>query len=280
MLELITSKITELDSEGSISGIVSFKDDGFTINSYLYLTEAKLRISVSTQVGCNVNCSYCIAGKQFKRNLVFDELVLQVNTILSKVKELDLNFDKLIIDTCGVGEPFLNWKAVEPFIEWCFKNNCTQFHVYTIGLAYTDIQDRTVKLGVEYPGFNVHLTLTNIDDVKRNGFFAYKNLPYMILRKIVDYANRFKHYTKKQMYIDYFITGKESKSELEILKKNFRDTNLELRCIIPYGDLFNTEYIDTMFDAGNVIKEYLKDSVNVINFDKESLYIESCLYKN
>lgn len=78
-------------------------------------------ICVSIQVGCAVNCQFCLTAKLgVKRNLTAGEIVGQVLTIL-RDQDVDINKERINLVFMGMGEPFLNYenfmKAVRLLVE-------------------------------------------------------------------------------------------------------------------------------------------------------------------
>lgn len=73
-------------------------------------------ICVTTEVGCNMGCSFCASGELGKvRNLELCELVEQV---LQVQKDIDKNFERVTnIVVMGIGEPFDNYDNVMKFLE-------------------------------------------------------------------------------------------------------------------------------------------------------------------
>src|SRR5262245_1878697 len=78
-------------------------------------------ICVSSQVGCAVNCQFCLtAPLGVKRNLTAGEIVGQVSAVLND-RGVDLERQRVNIVFMGMGEPFLNYpqfmKAVHLLVE-------------------------------------------------------------------------------------------------------------------------------------------------------------------
>src|SRR5215510_12854085 len=78
-------------------------------------------ICVSSQVGCAVNCQFCLTALLgVKRNLSAGEIVGQVIAVLNE-RQVDLERQRVNIVFMGMGEPFLNYpqfmKAVRLLVE-------------------------------------------------------------------------------------------------------------------------------------------------------------------
>src|SRR5437867_910803 len=78
-------------------------------------------ICVSSQVGCAVNCQFCLTALLgVKRNLSAGEIVGQVIAVLNH-RQVDMERQRVNIVFMGMGEPFLNYpqfmKAVRLLVE-------------------------------------------------------------------------------------------------------------------------------------------------------------------
>src|SRR5215467_10248020 len=70
---------------------------------------SRATICVSSQIGCAVNCQFCLTALLgIKRNLHAGEIVGQVTTVLND-RGVDLERQRVNIVFMGMGEPFLNY---------------------------------------------------------------------------------------------------------------------------------------------------------------------------
>jgi 23S rRNA (adenine2503-C2)-methyltransferase len=84
----------------------------YRYNSY----EERTVICCSTQCGCPVGCTFCGTGKFFIRNLKASEIVEQIDTVLEYIDCPTESIRKFQIMFMSMGEPFLNYKALEESI--------------------------------------------------------------------------------------------------------------------------------------------------------------------
>ena len=74
-------------------------------------TYQRATICVSSQVGCAVNCQFCLTAKLgMKRNLTAGEIAGQVVAVLKRHK-VHIGKDRINLVFMGMGEPFLNYDA-------------------------------------------------------------------------------------------------------------------------------------------------------------------------
>lgn len=72
-------------------------------------TRTRATICVSSQVGCAVNCQFCLTAKLgLQRNLTSGEIAGQVAAVLDR-HSMEVGRDRLNLVFMGMGEPFLNY---------------------------------------------------------------------------------------------------------------------------------------------------------------------------
>lgn len=68
-------------------------------------------ICISSQVGCAVNCQFCLTAKLgIRRNLTAGEIAGQVAAVLNR-HHVEVGKDRINLVFMGMGEPFLNYNA-------------------------------------------------------------------------------------------------------------------------------------------------------------------------
>ena len=85
-------------------------DDGEHIETVAIPEGSRLTLCISSQAGCALQCSFCATGAMgFSRNLRLFEIAGQVRevTLLRGSAPTNIVF-------MGMGEPLMNWKAVDP----------------------------------------------------------------------------------------------------------------------------------------------------------------------
>jgi 23S rRNA (adenine2503-C2)-methyltransferase len=74
-------------------------------------TRTRATICVSSQIGCAVNCQFCLTAKLgIERNLSAGEIAGQVVAVLRR-HQVELGRDRINLVFMGMGEPFLNYDA-------------------------------------------------------------------------------------------------------------------------------------------------------------------------
>ena len=106
-------KILEKQSDIDVYKYLFELEDKNKIEAVLMHHNYGYSLCISTQVGCNMGCSFCESGRLCKiRNLETYEMVLQ---ILQVEKDLNLRISHVVL--MGIGEPFDNYDNVINFID-------------------------------------------------------------------------------------------------------------------------------------------------------------------
>jgi 23S rRNA (adenine2503-C2)-methyltransferase len=85
--------------------------DGEAIETVAIPEGNRMTLCISSQAGCALQCAFCATGAMgFSRNLVVHEIAGQVR----ELRLLDPPVHVTNIVFMGMGEPLMNWKAVDP----------------------------------------------------------------------------------------------------------------------------------------------------------------------
>ncbi len=104
--------ITKKEGKDVIKFLFELSDSN-KVEAVVMLHDYGNSLCVSTQVGCNMGCSFCESGRLKKvRNLETHEMVLQILLI---EKELNIRISHVVL--MGIGEPFDNYDNVIKFIK-------------------------------------------------------------------------------------------------------------------------------------------------------------------
>jgi 23S rRNA (adenine2503-C2)-methyltransferase len=85
--------------------------DGEAIESVAIPEHNRMTLCISSQAGCALKCAFCATGRMgFSRNLAIWEIAGQVR----EMRLLDPPIAVTNVVFMGMGEPMMNWKAVDP----------------------------------------------------------------------------------------------------------------------------------------------------------------------
>ncbi len=154
-------------------------EDGLVIESVLIPDAARLTLCLSTQVGCTLDCGFCLTGQMgLKRNLTTHEIVEQALTALDRLEPGERLTNIVLM---GMGEPLANFDAVAAAIArltntgWGLGIPARRITLSTAGLA-SRLQD-VAKLGV-----NLAISLNATTDAQRDRLMPAVNRLHPLAR--------------------------------------------------------------------------------------------------
>ena len=105
----------QVSNDGTIKLLLEM-EDGAKVETVLMRYNYGQVACVSSQVGCNMGCSFCASGLLKKqRNLTASEMVGEILVLNDLIKEENLRVTHVVV--MGTGEPFDNYDNVMNFIK-------------------------------------------------------------------------------------------------------------------------------------------------------------------
>lgn len=102
--------VSHLVSQDGTQKFLFEVDKGLTFEAVLIPNDDRNTLCVSSEVGCNMACTFCFTGKQkLKRRLNTAEIVGQYMQVVLRLKE-DVRVTNIVF--MGMGEPLDNWEGV------------------------------------------------------------------------------------------------------------------------------------------------------------------------
>jgi 23S rRNA (adenine2503-C2)-methyltransferase len=148
------ARCTIFVSSDSTKKLVLTLEDGLEVESVLIPDDKRLTLCVSTQVGCTLDCGFCLTGTMgLKRNLKAHEIVEQVLTAQEQLHPGEQITNLVFM---GMGEPLANLDAVSEAIRrmtnrtWGLGWSSRRITVSTAGMAsrLNDIAPLGVNLAI------------------------------------------------------------------------------------------------------------------------------------
>ena len=208
--------------------------DGNRIESVLMKHDYGHSLCVSSQIGCNMGCSFCESGRLKKiRNLTLSEIVMQVTTVSEYENK---RIDSIVM--MGIGEPFDNFDTVKRFISVVTNNKMIgigQRHltISTCGIVPKIYEFADLETGVNL-AISLHAPNNEIRDKIMKINHAYK------IEEIMSALDYYIEKTNRRVTIEYIMlagindTDKCAKELSELLKGKLVYVNL-----IPYNETEN-----------------------------------------
>ncbi|MFS0647336.1 23S rRNA (adenine(2503)-C(2))-methyltransferase RlmN [Siminovitchia sp. 179-K 8D1 HS] len=234
-------------------------EDGNLIETVLMRFHYGLSVCVTTQVGCNIGCSFCASGLLKKnRDLTSGEIVGQIMKVQAFLDDRGKDERVSHIVVMGIGEPFDNYDNLMKFLRVVndpkgLAIGARHITVSTSGLAHKiyDFADENLQV-------NLALSLHAPNDALRTQIMKINRA--FPIRKLMEALDYYLEKTNRRVTIEYILlkdvndTEKEA-SELAGLLANRRQ--LTYVNLIPYNPVdehgqyqrSEPEAIRTFFDT-------------------------------
>ena len=261
-------------SEGNVWKYVFTKDD-MVAEAVLYRYNTfydRTVICCSVMSGCPVGCSFCGTGSKFVRNLNKDEIVEQINIVLTDkglIDDINDKCKKLQFMFMSMGEPMLNFQEVELAIrELNKKFSNADLLLSTIGCDNDEVFGRIVNLSKEISKVGLQFSIHKSNDLERNKLIPFKKK--MSLKKIRDAGIIWWKETGRKPYLNYCVDGTNNRDN------NFLElTNLFSPVVFNFTFSVVCSSDENMKDKSfrnlDIIKEFqnkfLNEGYNVRTFD-------------
>ena len=230
-------EIVKRESDELVNKYLLKLNDGNTIEAVLMEHDYGRSLCISSEVGCNMGCTFCESGRVKKiRNVTSGEMILQILKI-----EEDLNVRISHIVIMGIGEPFDNYQNVCDFIE-------TVNHDLGISIGSRHITVSTCGLVpkiYEFSEFPYQVNLA-ISLHAPNDELRSKLMPINKVYKISELIDAIKFYyekTKRRITFEYIMLDDINDThECAIeLSKLLKGLNCYVN-LIPYNETNNIGY--------------------------------------
>ncbi len=263
-----TIKINKVQISSDRTIKTSFKlDDDNIIEGVLIPSKNRMTACISTQVGCNLKCSFCATGKlDFKRNLSFDEIYNQV-VIINKqaVEKYSRHLSNIVY--MGMGEPLLNYNNVIKSIEIITSEKGLAMSPQRITVSTAGITKMIRQLADDNAKFNLAISLNFTDNKKRSSAMPVNESES--LQKLVQAIKYYHEKTHKRITYEYilFKNFNDSISDAENLAKFCKITPCKIN-IIEYNPVENTGFYKSGEKETNDFIEFLGNKNMIVNIRK------------
>ncbi len=251
----IENKIEEKDCK---KYLFKLEDDNY-IEAVLMKHNYGNSLCISSQVGCNMGCSFCESGRRGKvRNLYCYEMIQQV---LLVEKDINKRIDNLVV--MGIGEPFDNYDNVMNFINILNDNKAINLGGRKITVSTCGIIPKIEKFMNENLQVNLAISLHAPNNDIRNKLMKI-NKTYPI-EKLLNSVDKYIKHTNRRVTIEYIMLDgiNDSRENALELSKLFKDKLVYIN-LIPYNKSSNFTFNSTKKEK--ILKFYdilKKNNINV-----------------
>ena len=211
--------------------------DGNLIEAVLMRHDYGLSVCVSSQVGCNMGCSFCESGRLKKvRDLKTGEMVRQILMIEDDIR---MRISSVVI--MGIGEPFDNYQNIMNFIRIINDNNGIGIGARHITVSTSGIVPKIYDYANEDLQTNLALSLHAPNNILRTKLMKV-NIAYP-LEEVIAALKYYIEKTNRRVTIEYLLLDNVNDTEncAKELANLIKGLNVYVN-LIPYNETSHIEY--------------------------------------
>ncbi|MBX9647685.1 MAG: radical SAM protein [Xanthobacteraceae bacterium] len=183
-------------TDGSIKYLLSTDDQLAVETVYLPDTDND-GVCVSTQVGCNMGCTFCATGlHRVRRNLSHLEIVEQVDLVTSDILP---GTPLAFITLSGMGEPLANYKNTMKALD-CFRDRGL---AQMISLSTVGLTDQISRMQRDRRKDRLYVSLHGPDDATRRQVIPIAR--YYPLNELLTEMTRYAEQEFGKVHVSYLL---------------------------------------------------------------------------
>ena len=243
----------QISQDGTIKLLLEL-EDGYKVETVLMRYNYGNAVCVSSQVGCNMGCSFCssgILGKQ--RNLLPHEMVGQILVINNLLKEENKGERVTHIVVMGTGEPFDNYDNVMDFIRIVNHQKGLAIGARHITVSTCGLPDKIREYAKEGLQTNLAISLHAPNNELRNKLMKINKVyPLEVLFPAI---KEYEEKAGRRVTYEYLLLEgiNDTKECAEELIKLIKGTNGYVN-LIPYNETNKNDYKRS---SGNRVHAFL-----------------------
>lgn len=230
-------KIMDILTDVDVQKYLFQLSDGEKVEAVLMKHDYGNSICVSTQVGCNMGCTFCESGRLKKRrNLEAYEMVLQ---LLMVEEHLGERISHVVL--MGIGEPFDNYENVMKFIDIINHPKGMAIGARHITISTCGIIPKIKEFMKEKRQVNLAISLHAPNDTLRSRLMPI-NKAYP-LTELIPVLKEYVDETHRRLTFEYIMLKgiNDQKVHAIELAKLLRGINCYVN-LIPYNETSHIEY--------------------------------------
>ncbi len=231
---------TETSKDGTKKFLFELHD-GHTIESVLIPDEGRLNLCISSQVGCQQACRFCLTAKGgFVRNLRSWEIADQVLTVSRVLKEEgERRVTNIVL--MGMGEPLANFDEVIRALRVITAGRGLGFSSRRVTLSTAGLAPLIDALGKSGVKVNLAVSLNaSTDEVRDRVMPVNKRYP---LKELLAACRRFPLEPRRRITFEYVLLKGVNDSEEDALRTAKMLTGIRGKVnLIPFNPFSGSEY--------------------------------------
>lgn len=234
--------------------------DGAKVETVLMRYNYGCVLCVSSQIGCNMGCSFCASGLLKKqRNLEVHEMVGEILVVNDLLRSENLKVSHIVV--MGTGEPFDNYQNVIDFVRIANDQKAFAIGARHITVSTCGIPDKIVQYGKEGLQINLAISLHAPTNEIRNKIMRI-NKAYP-LEMLIDAVKQYIQLADRRVTYEYILLKdvNDRMEDADELAKLIRPTYAYVN-LIPYNPVNENDY-QRSTRVHDFMDRLIKNGVNV-----------------
>lgn len=236
VIQTLTEHVKQESTDGTIKLLFKLQD-GNLIETVMMRQKYGIAVCVTTQVGCNIGCSFCASGLIKKsRDLTAGEIVEQIMNVQHLLDQREKEERVSHVVVMGIGEPFDNFDNLVDFLQVIKDHKGLAIGAKRITVSTSGLPDKIIKFTDADLQVNLAISLHAPNDELRTKIMVINRaFPIAKLMNAVEY---YLEKTNRRIMFEYILLKdvndrKEHALELAELIKDKRQ--LASVNLIPYN---------------------------------------------
>ena len=241
--------------------------DGALVEGVLIPSMGRATACISSQVGCNLACTFCATAKiGFKRNLLFEEIYDQVTFINNQaIEHHGTHLTNIVY--MGMGEPLINYDNVLKSIEIITSTEGMAMSPSRITISTVGIPKMIKKLADDETKFKLALSLHSANDKLRSSLIPTNdNHP---TKQLIEALKYYHAKTNRRISIEYILFNDINDSEKDAQELAIFCRNFPVKInIIEYNNVEDSEFQSSTKEKTEEFVKFLESKNIIVNVRK------------
>jgi 23S rRNA (adenine2503-C2)-methyltransferase len=224
--------------DGSIKYLFEL-DDGAVVESVWMPSDSRNTLCLSTQVGCRLNCSFCLtASLGLKRNLTAGEIIGQHLAINGELEEKEQITNVVFM---GMGEPLDNYGPVVDALRLMISPQAMKISTRKVTVSTSGLVGKMKEFQEEGLAINLAISLNASDNATRDRLMPInKKYPIEVL---MDCLKKYPLKPQRRHTIEYVLLAgiNDSDEDARRLAKWLKGVPCKIN-LIPFNAFDSSEY--------------------------------------
>lgn len=235
LIQTLTEHVKQEATDGTIKFLFKLSD-GNLIETVLMRQKHGLAVCVTTQVGCNIGCSFCASGLISKsRDLTSGEIVEQIINVQLDLDKKGQAEEVSNVVVMGIGEPFDNFENMVDFLQVIKDPLGLAIAPRRITVSTSGLADKLYEFADLHLHVNLAISLHAPNNELRTKIMKINQA--IPIEKLMNAVNYYIEKTNKRVMFEYILLKdvndhQEHAQQLAELLKDKRLTSVNL---IPYN---------------------------------------------